>query len=66
MKQLRAYKTNLKQSQDEIKLSPKLTPKNKRDKTRVQQKKGGHLQRQSNLASMGNKASMKVSSLDMP
>jgi hypothetical protein len=35
MKQMKARKTNLKQPQNEIRLSPKPTPKSKRDKIRV-------------------------------
>ncbi len=66
VKQLHAYKTSLKQTQNEAKLNSKPPPINKRDRTKVQHKKGGHLQRQSNLASLGDKASMRVSTLDMP
>jgi hypothetical protein len=56
----------LKQTQIEAKLSPKPPPINKRDRTKVQDKKGGHLQRQSNLANLGDKGSMRVNTLDMP
>ncbi len=65
MKQSKAREMSLKQSQYEARLNPKSTPKNKRDKTRMEHKRGGHLQRQSNIASLGDKADMKVSTFDM-
>jgi hypothetical protein len=45
MKQIKARKTRLKQPQNGARLSPKLTPKIKRNKTRDKHKRGGHLQR---------------------
>jgi hypothetical protein len=35
MKQMKAHETSFKQPQNEIRLSPKPTPKSKRDRTRV-------------------------------
>ncbi len=65
MKKSKALETSLKQSQYETKLNPKLTPKSKGDRIRVEHKKGGHIQWQSNMASLGDKANMKVSTFDM-
>jgi hypothetical protein len=56
---------SLKQSQYEIRLNPKPTPKGKRDKTKVEHKKGGNLRRQSNMASLGDKVNMRVNIFDM-
>jgi hypothetical protein len=47
-------------------LNPKPTPKNKGDITKVYHRKGKHLQKQNNLASLGDEVSVKVSTLDMP
>jgi hypothetical protein len=66
MKQMRACETRFKQPQNGAKLSPKLTPRNKRNRTREKHKKGGHLQRKNSLASLGNKASKRVNTFDMP
>jgi hypothetical protein len=66
MKQMRAHKTKFKQPQNGARLSPKLTPRNKRNRTREKHERGGHLQRKNSLASLGNKASKRVSVLDMP
>ncbi len=55
----------LKYPQNGIRLSPKPTPKNKRNKTKEKHKKGGHLQRKNNPTSLGNKANKRVSILDM-
>ncbi len=57
---------NLKQTQNEAKLSPKPTPKSKRDKTRVYHKRGRHLQKQNNPISLKDEVSMKVNTLNMP
>jgi hypothetical protein len=65
MKQSKTCETNLKQSQYETRLNLKSTPKNKEDRTRVEHKKGEHLQRQSSMASLGDKADMKVSTFHM-
>jgi hypothetical protein len=66
MKQTRACETIFKQLQNGVKLSPKPTPRSKMNRTREKHRKGGHLQRKNNLASMGNKASKRVNILDMP
>jgi hypothetical protein len=65
MKQLKAHEMNFKQTQDEAKLSLKPTPKTKRDIIWVQHRRGRHLQRQSNLASLGDKVGIRVNTLDM-
>jgi hypothetical protein len=53
MKKTKAHETNIKQTQiNEVKLSSKPTSKGKRDRTKVSHKKGGHLQKQSNMASL--------------
>jgi hypothetical protein len=62
----RAHKISLKQLQYETKICSKPTLKNKGDKNRVEHMREKHLQRQSNLVGMGNKANMKVNTLDMP
>jgi len=66
MEQPRACKMSLKQPQYEIQIHLKPTLKNKGDRTRVEHRKGTHLQRQNNLASLGDEASMRVNTLDMP
>ncbi len=66
MKQPRACKTNLKQPQYEIRICSKPTFKNKGDRMKVEHKKGTHLQKQNNLASLGDEASMRVNTFDMP
>jgi hypothetical protein len=66
MKQSKALETSFKQTQDEAKLNLKPTPKGKKDRTKVQHKRGKHLQKQSSLASLKNKTSMRVNTLDMP
>ncbi len=58
---MKAQKMKLKQPQNGIKLSPKPTPRSNRSRTREKHKKGGHLQRKNNLASLGNEANKKVS-----
>jgi len=45
MKQTWAHETKLKQPQNGAKLSPKATLRNKKNKTKENHKKGGHLQR---------------------
>jgi hypothetical protein len=47
-------------------LSSKPTPKDKRDKTKMYHRKGGHLQKQKNIASLENEVSMRVSIVNMP
>jgi hypothetical protein len=54
-----------KQPQNGTRMGPKLTPKNKRNRTREKHKRGKYLQRKNNLASLGNEASRKVSTPDM-
>ncbi len=66
MKQIKAHETSFKQPQNEATLSPKPTLRSKRDRTKVQHMKGKHLQRQSNMVSLGDEASMMVSTFDMP
>ncbi len=66
MKQKRAREMRLKQPQNGAKLGPKLTPRSKRIKTKEKHKKGRHLQRKNSLVSLGNEASRRVSTLDMP
>jgi hypothetical protein len=66
MKQMKACETKFKQPQNGAKLSPKLTPRNKRNRIREKHKKGGHLQRKNSLANLGNKASKRVNTFDMP
>jgi hypothetical protein len=65
MKQTRACETIFKQPQNGARLSLKSTPRNKMNRTREKHRKGGHLQRKNNLASLGNKVSMRASILDM-
>ncbi len=60
MKQMKAQKMKLKQPQNGIKLSPNPTPRSNRNRTREKHKKGGHLQRKNNLASLGNEANKRV------
>jgi len=60
MKQIIVHKTSLKKLQNEIKLSSKPTSTIKGDKTRVQHRRRGHLQKQNNLASLGDDVGMKV------
>jgi len=58
---------SFKQTQiNEIRLSPKPTPRSKRDRTKVYHRKGGHSQRQINMASLENKVGMKVNIINMP
>jgi hypothetical protein len=66
MKQMKAHETRFKQPQDGTKLGPKPTPISKRNITREKHRRGGCFQRKNNLANLGNKASKKVSILDMP
>ncbi len=66
MKQARAHKTSLNQSQYETKICLKPTLKNKGDRNKVEHKRGGHLQKQSSLIGLGDKANMMVSTLNMP
>jgi len=66
MKQSGTCKTSFKQTQDEAKLNLKPTPRGKKDGTMVQHKKGRCLKKQNGLANLGNKASMKVNTLDFP
>jgi hypothetical protein len=57
MKQMRAHEMRFKQPQNGTKLSPKSTPRSKRNKTREKHMKGKHLYKKNNLVSLGNKAS---------
>jgi hypothetical protein len=66
MKQKKACETRFKQPQSGVKLGPKLTPTSKRIRTREKHKKGGYLQRKNSMANLGNEASRKVSTFDMP
>jgi hypothetical protein len=67
IKQIKAHKTSFKQNQiNATRLSPKPTPRRKRDKTRVYHRKGVHLQKQNNMASLEDKASMRVNIINMP
>jgi hypothetical protein len=61
-----ACNKNLKQTQNEARFNPKPTPRSKRDKTKVYHKKGRHLQKQNKLVSLGDEASMRVNTLNMP
>jgi hypothetical protein len=54
-----------KQSQNEVRWNLKPTPKNKGDRTRVQHKKGGDLQRQRSLASLGDEDDMRMNNNNM-
>jgi hypothetical protein len=65
LEQTRAHETKFKQTQNGVRLSSKLTLRNKRNKTREKHERGGHLQRNNSLTSLGNKASKRVSTLDM-
>jgi hypothetical protein len=65
MKQTKAHEMKLKQPQNGIRWISKPTPRNKRNRTMEKHMKGGHPQRQNNLASLGNKAIRKVNTLDM-
>jgi hypothetical protein len=56
----------MKQPQYEIRICSKPTFKNKGDRMKVEHKKGTHLQKQNNLASLGDEASMRVNTFDMP
>jgi len=47
-------------------LGSKPTPRNKTNKTKEKHRRGGHLQKKINLASLGNEVSKRVSTLDMP
>jgi hypothetical protein len=49
-KQMRPCETRFKQLQNVTRLSSKLTPRRKRNKTREKHKRGEHLQRKNNLA----------------
>ncbi len=46
-------------------MSPKPTPRSKRNKTREKHKKEKHLQKKNNLVNLRNKASRKVGTFDM-
>jgi len=54
------------QAQYELRIHSKPTLKNKGDRTRVEHRKGTNLQRQNNLGSSGDEASMRVNTLVMP
>jgi hypothetical protein len=56
----------LKWPQNGVKLNPKPTLRNKRNRTKEKHKKRKHMQRKNNLDSMGNEASRRVSTFDMP
>ncbi len=67
MKKTNACETSIKQTQiTEVQLNSKPTSKNKRDKTKVSHKKGGYLQKQSDMASLKDEVGMKVSIINMP
>jgi hypothetical protein len=66
MKQIKAHEMSFKQPQNETKLSPKPTSKSKRDRIKVQHKRIGHLQKQSNLGNLGDEVGMRVSTLNTP
>jgi hypothetical protein len=66
VKQTRASETRFKQFQNGVRLSPKPTPRSKRNKTRENHRKERHLQKRNNLTSMGNEASKRMGILDMP
>ncbi len=65
MKQTKAHETSFKQPENEIRLSPKLILRSKKDKTKVWHKRGRHLQKQNRLANLGDEVNMGVSILDM-
>jgi hypothetical protein len=52
--------------QNGVKLNLKRTPKNKKKRTREKHKKKKHLQRKNNLDNLGNEASRRVNTFDMP
>jgi hypothetical protein len=62
---MRACKMKFKQPQDGARLGSKPTLKSKKNKTKKKHRRGRHLQKKKNLASMGNKASKRVSILNM-
>jgi hypothetical protein len=66
MKQTKACKTRFKQPQNGIKLSPKPTPRSKRNKTKEKHRRERRLQRKNNMVSLGNEVNKRVSTLDMP
>jgi hypothetical protein len=66
IKQTKAHETSFKQTQiNETRLSPKPTLRSKRDRTTMYHRKGGHLQKQSNMASLEDKVGMKVNIINM-
>jgi hypothetical protein len=65
MKQMNARETSLKQTQNETRLNPKPTPKNKKDRTKVYHRRGRQMQRQSNLVNLGYEVGMRVNILNM-
>jgi hypothetical protein len=66
MKQTKAHEMRLTWPQNGVKLNPKPTPRNKMNRSREKYKKGIYLQRKNNLDNMGNEASRRVSTFDMP
>ncbi len=63
---MRTCEMRFKQPQDGAKLGPKPTPRSKRNRTKENHMRGGRLQRKNNMANLGNKASKRVTILDMP
>jgi hypothetical protein len=67
VKQTKARETRFKQPQNGARLSPKLVSRSMRNKTKENHKQGEHLQIfLKRLASLGNEASERMGTLDMP
>jgi hypothetical protein len=65
MKQTKAHEMKLKQPQNAVRLSLKLTLGSKRNITNEKHRREGHLQRKNNLLNLGNEANRRMSTLDM-